>query len=92
MVTWDESKRRANLAKHGLDFIGAEAVFDGPVMTEDDARLAYGEQRINLIGMLHGAMVFMTYTDRGDDLHIISLRPATSHEIRQFARWISCHR
>ncbi|EXJ14875.1 hypothetical protein D779_2081 [Imhoffiella purpurea] len=66
-------------------------MFDGPVMTEEDARLAYGEQRINLIGMLHGQVVHLTYTERGDDLHIISLRKASSHETRQFARWVSSH-
>lgn len=88
MITWDDTKRRANMAKHGLDFVGAEAVFDGPVMTEEDARLAYGEPRTNLIGLLHGSVVFMTYTERGDDLHIISLRPATRHEAQRYVRTI----
>jgi uncharacterized DUF497 family protein len=89
VITWDEPKRRLNIRNHGLDFVGCEAVFDGPVIAEDDARLEYGEQRINLIGILRGTVVFMTYTERGDDLHLISLRKATSHEIRRFARWIS---
>jgi len=53
MITGDDTKRRANIAKHSLDFVGADAVFDGPVMTEEDARLAYGKPRINLIGLLH---------------------------------------
>ena len=44
------------------------------------------------ISLLHGAVVFMTYTERGDDLHLISLRPATRHETRQFAYWVSRHR
>ena len=26
---WDESKRRANLRKHGIDFVGIEKVFAG---------------------------------------------------------------
>jgi uncharacterized DUF497 family protein len=60
VIAWDETKRRNNLVKHGLDFVGCEAVFDGPVITEEDGRLTYGEQRINLIGMLRGAVVFMT--------------------------------
>ena len=88
MVIWDESKRHLNLRNHGLDFVGCEAVFDAPVLTEDDAREAYGEQRINLLGWLRGSVVHMTYTERGGDLHIISLRKATPHEIRRFARWL----
>ena len=26
---WDEAKRRANILKHGLDFVAAVKVFDG---------------------------------------------------------------
>ncbi len=84
MVTWDEPKRRRNLKDHGLDFTGCESVFDGPVITREDDRLAYGEQRINLIGLLAGRVVHMTYTERGDDLHVISLRKATRHEARYY--------
>lgn len=42
---WDEAKRRANLAKHGIDFVGCEAVFAGGTLTVEDRRFAYGEQR-----------------------------------------------
>ena len=43
MPTWDERKRQSNLKAHGLDFSGCEAVFDGPAVTWDDDRVAYGE-------------------------------------------------
>jgi len=89
MVTWDEAKRRANIKKHGLDFVGCEAVFDGPVVAWDDDRAAYGEQRINLLGWLHDTVVHMTYTERDDDLHIISLRRAKKHEIKNYIAQIS---
>ena len=49
MVTWDEPKRRSNIKDHGLDFVGCDCVFDGPIITQEDDRLVYGEQRINLI-------------------------------------------
>lgn len=91
MVTWDDAKRQRNIRSHGLDFLGCEAVFDGPVLAQEDARFSYGEQRINLLGFLHGGVVLMTYTERGDDLHVISLRRATTHEIKAFARWLSRH-
>ena len=79
MVTWDESKRRRNIKDHGFDFLGCERVFDDPVITREDDRLAYGEQRINLIGLLAGQVIHLTYTERGDDMHVISLRRATRH-------------
>jgi hypothetical protein len=89
MVTWDETKRQANLRNHGLDFVGCEAVFDGPIVTREDAREAYGEQRINLLGWLHGHVIHMTYTERGETLHVISLRRATRHEAQRYFAEIS---
>jgi hypothetical protein len=84
MVTWDDPKRLLNLKDHKLDFVGCEAVFDGPVVTKEDDRIAYGEMRINLLGLLDGRVVHMTYTERGEDVHVISLRKATKHEAREF--------
>ena len=89
MPTWDETKRESNIKMHGLDFMGCEAVFDCPVVTWDDDREAYGELRINLLGWLHGTVVHLTYTERDDDLHVISLRKAEKHEIRYFITQIA---
>ena len=89
MPTWDERERQSNLKNHGLDFLGCEAVFDGPVVTWDDDRVAYGELRINLLGWLNGMVVHLTYTERQDDLHVISLRKAEKHEIRYFVTQIT---
>lgn len=89
VVTWDERKRQANLRQHGLDFQGCEAVFDNPVVTVEDTRMAYGEQRINLLGWLHDRVVHMTYTERGESLHVISLREATKYEARYYFKVLS---
>jgi len=89
MATWDEPKRLRNLEVHGLDFVGCETVFDGPVVTWEDVREAYGEQRINLLGWLNGIVVQMTYTERGDEPHVISIRKAEKHEIRRYAKEVS---
>jgi uncharacterized DUF497 family protein len=37
-VEWDEQKRHTNLAKHGVDFIAAARVFDGPILEIEDHR------------------------------------------------------
>jgi uncharacterized DUF497 family protein len=34
-IEWDEGKRRADYAKHGLDFRDAEKVFQGISVTAD---------------------------------------------------------
>jgi uncharacterized DUF497 family protein len=36
--SWDENKREANLEAHGLDFVDAERVFEGPTFTYEDDR------------------------------------------------------
>ena len=89
VVTWDEQKRQANIRVHGLDFEGCDAVFDHPVLTAEDSRFSYGEQRINLFGWLRGQVVHLTYTERGEDIHVISLREATKYEARYYFKAIS---
>jgi uncharacterized DUF497 family protein len=91
VVTWDEQKRQANVRLHGLDFKGCDAVLDHPVLTMKDSRFSYGEQRINLLGWLRGQVVHLTYTERGEDMHIISLREATKYEARDYFKAISDH-
>jgi uncharacterized DUF497 family protein len=89
MLTWDENKRQANIANHGVDFVGCDAIFDGPVVSWEDARQAYGEQRINLLGWLHGRVMHLTYTDDGTVMRAISLRPAEKHEVRRYVQEIT---
>ncbi len=40
---WDRAKREVNLRKHGLDFLKAVRVFEGPVLERQDQRRDYGE-------------------------------------------------
>lgn len=84
MVAWDEVKRRANLVKHGIDFLDAEEILDGPTVTTEDRRFEYSERRWVTLGFLAGVVVSMVYTERGDELRIISIRKAQKHEERYF--------
>jgi uncharacterized DUF497 family protein len=52
MFAWDEAKRRANLKKHGIDFVDAEKIFRGITLTAEDTREAYGERRFLTLGLL----------------------------------------
>ena len=89
MPTWDEAKRQANIRDHGIDFVGCEAVFDGPVAVTEDNREEYGEMRLVVVGWFNGMVVHMCYTERDDDFHVISLREAEKYEIKQFVKKIS---
>ena len=78
--TWDESKRRANIAKHGLDFADAERVFAGPMVLFEDDRADYGEQRMVGIGLLDNLVVLIIHVENDQTIHIISMRRADSNE------------
>ena len=81
-VEWDEGKRRENIRKHGLDFVGAEKIFDGYTLTSEDERRNYGERRWATVGLLEGRVVVLVYTERQEAMRLISLRKATNYERR----------
>lgn len=84
MITYNDVKRRTNLAKHGIDLADCAEVFDGPMLTDEDARVAYGEQRLKNLGWLHGRVVVLVWTDRVTGLQIISCRYGDKHETERF--------
>ena len=81
---WDEAKRKTNLRKHGIDFVGAEKVFDGYTVTIEDARFAYGENRFITFGILEGRVVALAHTERGNSIRFISIRRATKNEQKSY--------
>ena len=78
--SWDEKKRRLNLKEHGLDFVDAPRVFEGPTFTFEDDRFAYDEQRFVTLGLLAGVAVSIVHTESSSRIHVISFRKATRHE------------
>ena len=82
--TWDESKRRANLRKHGLDFADAGRVFDGPMVLFEDMRVHDREQRMIGIGLLDFLVVLIVHVESPDEIRIISMRKADSDETDLF--------
>jgi uncharacterized protein len=83
-ITFDSVKREATLAERGLDFADAEQVFVGPKFQWVDDRFDYGEVRVTTVGLLGDRMVFVVWTQRGVDRHVISMRKANVKEQRRF--------
>ncbi len=79
-LTWDEAKRQANVAKHGLDFADAAKVFAGPMVLFEDDRADYGEQRMIGIGLLEYLVVLIVHVESDETIHIISMRKADGDE------------
>lgn len=85
MNTWDETKRRRNIKDHGIDFSDLETFFDGDLLTREDARRGYREQRLQSVSVFNGVALFVVWTPRGEDgdiAHLISARKAETHEYK----------
>ena len=86
---WDETKRRANIQKHGFDFTDAEEMFSVILMVSPDLRDDYGESRWVGLGFIRGCTVKVVFSEREPDLiRIISLRKATRRESKEFEKAI----
>ena len=79
---WDNGKAAENLRKHGVDFVDAIAALEDLNRLEEiDLQFVYDEERIQVIGMAQGGVLFVIVTLRGEDsCRIISARKATRHE------------
>jgi uncharacterized DUF497 family protein len=84
MATWNEAKRRENLAKHGMDLADA-AAFEFETALVDEDRDIRHEGRFRAIGWVRDRLCFLAYVDREEGVHAISLRPATPKERRRYA-------
>ncbi len=77
---FDERKSAANKAKHGIDFVEAQALWADEALAEAPARSDV-EARflvVGLIGDTHWS-AFITY--RGQDIRLISVRRARPEEV-----------
>lgn len=82
---FDPKKAVANFQKHGVSFAEVEPVFyDDFALTRED-RDASGETRFVTVGSdALGRLVTVCWTQRGDCIHLISARFATSTERKSY--------
>jgi uncharacterized DUF497 family protein len=80
---WDEAKRRSNLAKHGVDFLRARALFDGRPVVTTVSRYP-DEQRFLTTGEIDGRFYTVVWTQRGKNIRLISARRARDAEARDY--------
>lgn len=76
---FDSAKSAANLKKHGIDFIGAQALWSDPERLEVPAR-SLDEPRTQVIGRIGDAVWSAFTTIRDGRIRIISVRRARDEE------------
>ena len=70
---------------HAVTFETAKFAFEDAFGIERaDLREDYGEDRFNLLGIVDGRLLHVTYTMRGDKIRIISARGAEPYERRLY--------
>ncbi|MBX9757803.1 MAG: BrnT family toxin [Beijerinckiaceae bacterium] len=82
---WDEAKARSNLAKHGIGFDKAVAIFAAAFIELDATRGMDGETRRKATGGLGGSLFTVVFTRREDKIRVISARRSNPQEAKQYA-------
>jgi uncharacterized DUF497 family protein len=83
---WDDEKAALNLRKHGVDFLDAVAALEDTNRVEEtDLRFEYDEERLHVIGMGRGNVLFVIITLRSESIcRIMSARKAPRHEQNRY--------
>lgn len=77
-IIWDEPKRLANLAKHGMDFADLDEAFFVEAVV-----VPAKQGRFKAIGRAADGSIAVIFATRGADaVSVISMRPASAAERR----------
>jgi uncharacterized DUF497 family protein len=85
-IEWDDDKNEINKREHGLSFETAQYVFADPQRLERVDRSesnVSSEERLQTLGKV-GPVLFVVYTERGENKRIITARPADKSERRTY--------
>jgi uncharacterized protein len=77
---YDEIKSQSNFAKHGIDFIEAQQLWDDPNLIEIPSRIQ-DEIRFVLIGKINDKHWSGVITYRNQNIRIISVRRSRKQEV-----------
>ena len=83
---WDSEKASSNLDKHGVDFPEASTTFGDPLELKisDTGHSADEFRFLSVARSSAGRILVVSYTERESRIRIISARPATPRERRQY--------
>jgi uncharacterized DUF497 family protein len=86
---WDENKNDSNVKRHGIDFLDARTIFNGQIVTIEDDRFDYGEQRFVSFGIMYGHVIAVVHLETEKMIRIISARKATKNEQKEYFKQVS---
>lgn len=80
MFEFDKAKSASNRAKHGIDFVQAQALWDDPGLVEVQAR-TLEESRFLTIGLIKDKHWTAVVMYRAENIRIISVRRSRDGEV-----------
>jgi len=84
LYEWDEAKRKSNIARHGVDFTVMEALgWDTAIINPDDRT---SEPRWVAYGFIGVRLYVVVFTERGDNIRLISLCKANQREETRYGQ------
>ncbi len=91
LFEWNPDKAEKNIRKHGISFDEAATVFSDPLSTTyDDPDHSHYESRYIITGVSsHGKLLFVSHTETGNTIRIISARQLTRKERKQYEYYLA---
>ncbi|MDP3635338.1 BrnT family toxin [Phenylobacterium sp.] len=83
MFEFDPDKSASNLAKHGIDFAAAQALWDDDLRLVVDTRFVAEPRRL-VIGRIGERLWTAVVTERQDAIRIISVRRSRDDEVSAY--------
>lgn len=83
-ITWDDTKRATNLAKHGVDFASVLSFDWEAALVRADVRHDYPEPRFVALGPIGSRLHVLVFSVERRAVRVISLRKANSKEFDRY--------
>lgn len=77
---YDENKSQSNVAKHGIDFVEAQTLWNDSNLLEIPAR-TQDEPRFLIVGKIEDKHWSAVITYRGQNIRLISVRRSRTEEV-----------
>jgi uncharacterized protein len=86
---FDPKKNAANVAKHGVSLAAGDGVLHDPLAITIEDTSALDEQRWVTVGAnTLGSLMVVVWTERGEEIRLSSVRPATPKERKSYEKGI----
>jgi uncharacterized protein len=85
-IIFDPAKNERNIQERDLSFERAADFEFETASFEIDKRKNYDEVRVRALGFLDGRLHALVFTERGNDIRVISFRKANRSEVRRYEK------